>query len=292
MKFKTIGIGDNVADFYTHINTIYPGGCSYNFAAYSRMLNVESGYLGIIGNDYAGRHILATAEELGIDVSRCKIMNGATVLPAVKIVDGERTFIGQNEHGVFENQLLLNSKDLSYISTFSLIHTNLYAKMEQNLEILHDTGVPIAFDFGTTYSDMYCRAQCKYVTYAIMSCAHLTLEEMYRQIKKVHSFGTPYVLATRGGEGSWFSDGKKTYHKDANLVKAIDTNGAGDSFLTAFLSCFVKWQLEEGDGADDSAREAAIFKSLDAGSAFAGKTVLMNGSFGYGIEYKEDIIID
>lgn len=292
MALKTLGIGDNVADFYTHINTIYPGGCSFNFAAYSSMLGNDSAYLGIVGNDYAARHIMTTADEMGIDTSRCRILFGATPLPAVKIQDGERVFVGQNEHGAWERQLILTPKDLDYVSQFSFMHTSLYGGMEQNLEILQETGVPIAMDFGTTYSDMFIKAQCKYITYAIMSCAHITMEEMHQQIEKAHEFGASYVLATRGSEGSWFSDGIKIYHRDANLVTAVDTNGAGDSFLTAFLSSFVEWKITSEKGSNQAARENAIYAALDSASSFAGKTVLLNGAFGHGIAYKEDIVID
>lgn len=287
MSFKTLGLGDNVADHYLHTNTIYPGGCSFNFAAYSSILGNESAYLGIVGNDYPAQHIIKTADEMNIDTSRCHIHFGPTLRPAVKIVDGER-FFPETDSSDMSNgfTLILNKKDMAYIAGFDLIHTDVYAATEHCLEEVKELGVPIIMDLSTEYSEMYCRYVCKNVDYAIMSCSHITIDEMLERMKRVYAFGCIGVLATRGSEGSWFFDGSKTYHRDAVLVKAVDTQGAGDSFLTAFFSSYIKWSKEH-DITDDAARENAIYAALDAASEFAGKMVLMDGAFGHGVEFKE-----
>ncbi len=287
MSLKTLGLGDNVADHYLHTNTIYPGGCSFNFAAYSSMLGNESAYLGLVGNDYAAIHIMSTADEMGIDTSRCHIHFGPTLRPAVKIINGERFFPETDSSNMSAGiTLVLNKKDLEYIAGFDLIHTDVYAATEQCMEDVKELGIPIIMDLSTEYSDMYCRSVCRNIDYAVMSCSHISLDVMQAQMKKVYEFGCKGVLATRGGEGSWFYDGKKAYHRDANLVHAVDTQGAGDSFLTAFFSSYISW-MKSGDVKDEAAQEAAIYAALDAASGFAGKIVQIDGAFGHGIEFKE-----
>lgn len=290
MKLRVLGLGDNVADFYTHINTIYPGGCSFNFSAYAAMQGADSAYLGIIGDDFAGRHIYKTAHALNINTDRCRILHGETPLPAVKIENGERIFVGANEHGVWEKTLLLNQKDLDYISGFDLIHTSLYSNMEQNLEIIAETGVPVSMDFGTTYSDEFFSYCCPNLTYAIMSCSHISMEQMLAQIENTHRFGTPYVIATRGAEGAWFSDNGTVYHHPAKMIDAIDTMGAGDSFLTTFLLCFIDGLKNDKDISSSSS--IIITNALDSASSFSSKVCNMEGSFGYGTIYIPDEIID
>lgn len=290
MALKTLGLGDNVADYYVHTNTIYPGGCCFNFAAYSSMLGNQSAYMGIVGNDYAARHIMKTADEMGIDTSRCHVKYGPTPSPAVEIIDGERFFPHTDNTNVgISTTLVLNKKDMAYIAGFDLVHTDVYAGTEQLLEDVKDLGVIIIMDFSAEYSDMYFKANCRNIDYAIMSCSHIPIVQMYEQIKKAHEFGAKGVLATRGGEGSWFSDGKNIYHRDAKLVEAVDTQGAGDSFLTAFFSCYIGWQKTGGDINNDAARETAVYAALDAASDFAGKIVLMDGAFGHGVEYREEV---
>ena len=291
MKLRVLGLGDNVADFYTHINTIYPGGCSFNFSAYAAMQGADSAYLGIIGDDFAGRHIYKTAQDLNINTDRCRILHGETPLPAVKIENGERIFVGANEHGVWEKPLLITKKDLDYISSFDLVHTSLYSSMEQNLEIIAETGVPVSMDFGTTYSDAFFAYCCPNLTYAIMSCAHISMDQMHTQIENVHNFGTPYVIATRGAEGAWFSDHGNIYHRPAKMTEAVDTMGAGDSFLTTFLLNFAG-HLKNAPTCSSESLSSVITDSLDAASSFSAKVCGMEGSFGYGTTYIPDEIID
>lgn len=289
MSFKTLGLGDNVADHYLHINTIFPGGCSFNFAAYSSMLGNQSAYLGIVANDFAAKHIMKTADEMGIDTRRCHIHFGVTMCPAVEIVDGERFFPETDASNMsLPTTLILNRHDLEYIKGFDLIHTNVYADTEQLLEDVHELGVPIIMDLSTEYSDMYCLSISGKVDYVIMSCSHITPEEMQTQLHKaVDKYGCTGALATRGGEGSWFYDGKQIYHANAKLVKAVDTQGAGDSFLTAFFCHYIRWIKDGGSVKDDAAREQAIYAALDAASSFTSNTVQLNGAFGHGIAFQE-----
>lgn len=289
MTFKTLGLGDNVADHYLHTNTIYPGGCSFNFAAYSSMLGNESAYLGIVNNDFAARHIIATADEMGIDTSRCHVQFGVTMRPAVEIINGERFFPDTEASSMaMTTTLFLNKKDMEYIKGFDLIHTCVYSNTEQLLEEVKELGIPVIMDMSTEYSELYFRANVPHVDYVILSCSHISVEEMIERMNKTLSYGAKGVLATRGGEGSWYADGTKIYHADAKLVKAVDTQGAGDSFLTAFFSSYLKWIKEGGCVEDDSAREAAVYASLDAASTFTSQTVQLNGAFGHGIPYEED----
>ena len=289
MALKTLGLGDNVADYYVHTNTIYPGGCCFNFAAYSSMLGNKSAYLGIVGNDFAAKHIMKTADELGIDTSRCHVKFGPTPRPAVEIINGERFFPDTDNSNMGTSMtLVLNQKDLAYIAGFDLVHTDVYAGTEQLMEDVKALGVTVITDYSTEYSDMYFKANCKNTDYAIMSCSHIPLEQMYEQIRKAHGFGAKGVLATRGLEGSWFSDETKLYHRDATNDKALDTQGAGDAFLTAFFSSYIGWQKNGGDIRNCSARETAIYAALEAASKFAGKIVQIDGAFGHGVTYQEE----
>lgn len=61
---------------------------------------------------------------------------------------------------------------------------------------------------------------------------------------------------TCGADGALVFDGKHSYHIDAEPVKAVDSNGAGDMFAGAFL-----YALSQGHGYDVAGR----FASLAAG---------------------------
>ena len=59
--------------------------------------------------------------------------------------------------------------------------------MKKELPVLYQTGVPVAYDFSTRWTDEYLKEICPYVTVAIMSCAHLTDEEREKRNEKKHS---------------------------------------------------------------------------------------------------------
>lgn len=287
MNIRMLGLGDNVADFYQHINTIFPGGCSFNFSIYASMLGAESAYMGIFGDDYSGRHLINTANEFRVNTARCRVFHGETPLPTIRIEGNERVFVGSNEHGVWERPLVLNQTDIAYISKFDIVHTSLYSRMEQNLDVLSACGVPISMDFGTTYSEPFFSYICPNITFAILSCRHLTEGDMKQRIEKAHTLGARYVLATRGEFGSWFFDGSEYYHCPAKMIQAKDTMGAGDSYLTAFLYHFISATKQH-----ERATVSDILTAMERASLFSSEICKIDGSFGHGIEYKADIIID
>lgn len=286
MSLKVLGIGDNVADHYLHTDTIYPGGCAYNFAMFATMLGASSAYLGVVGDDVAGAHVLRTAQHEGVDTSRCRIYHGEAARPAVRIESGERIFVGGNSGGVWKRSFPLNSQDLAYVRGFQLVHTSIFSFIEEHLEALAATGVPLSMDFSDECSEVFFEAHCPHITYAILSCRHLSEEQTRERIRQVHACGSPYVVATRAEFGSFFSDGKEFYHHPAQMVEAQDSMGAGDSFLTAFLLSYVGWQLAAGTRPAAAERRAAAQRALGAGSAFAAKVCLIDGSSGHGAPYQ------
>jgi len=283
---KVLGLGDNVADHYTHINTIYPGGCAYNFAMFSKMLGVDAAYLGIVGDDPAGTHVLRTARDEGVDTSRCRIYHGEAPRPAVRIEAGERIFVGCNTGGVWERPLLLDDDDLAYIRGFALVHTSLYSFIEPELGRLAATGVPLSFDFSDEAGDTFLEAHCPRVTFAILSCGQLTEAETEQRIRQVHAYGAPYVIATRGAHGSFFADGHTIHRHPAHLVEARDTMGAGDSFLTGFLLSYVGWLKGNDRDASADERHAAAERALEAAADFAAKVCMIDGSSGHGARFE------
>jgi len=276
---KVIGIGDNVVDEYVHKSTFYPGGNAFNFSVYSKMLGFESAYLGIFGTDDAGKHVKQVANELEIDISRSLTEEGENGHAYVTLKDGDRVFLSSNRGGIAkEKPLAFDDNDLEYISNFQLIHSSIHSNIIDELPKLKATNVPIAFDFSIALKDEFMKRICPYIDYAIISCGKIEDCDIEPTVKKFHAYGTKYVLATMGSKGAMFSDSKKFYNCKPKLVEPVDTMGAGDSFLTAFLTNFIQKQGSK-NGED---YEEIVEESLRIASEFSAKTCLVEGSFGYG----------
>ena len=264
---------------------MYPGGQCVNTCAYARMNQTEAAYLGKFGSDEVAAYNQEILARLGIDASRCRRFPGENGFALVTLRGNDRVFLGSNKGGVAkEHPFSFTPEDLDYIRGFSLIYTNLNSYIEEDLPLLKETGVPIAYDFSLRWNDEYLAKVAPYVTVAILSCAHLTPEEREREMKKAQSHGIAIVLGTIGEEGSWVLYGDRFYYAPAvHAEDVIDTMGAGDSYFAAFLCSLLRdsatGALIEGDEAEMAAR---LQRAMNRGAAFAAQVCAMEGAFGYG----------
>jgi sugar/nucleoside kinase (ribokinase family) len=289
MTMRALGLGDNVADHYLRQATIYPGGCALNFAAFASMCGAQAGFLGVFRDDPAGRHNHEVARELGVDLSRSRVFHGATLLPKVDIVDGERVFPDFEFADALEIPLLLTAKDFDYIASFDLVHTSIFSSVEQHFESLADVGVALSLDFSDEFNPFLLEWTCPHLTFAELSCSHLSESETEAVIAQAHAFGAPFVIATRGGEGALFSDGRDLYAHEAVAVEARDTMAAGDSFIASFLCSYRDWQLAAGPQPAASDRQEAAVGALARASRFAAEVCMLDGSYGHGLPYPEGV---
>jgi fructoselysine 6-kinase len=85
-------------------------------------------------------------------------------------------------------------------------------------------------------------------------------------IRALRGAGVRQVVVTCGSRGASFSDGGAILHAPATPVRVVDTCGAGDSFIAAFLAAFC---CEKRGPAD----------SLDKATVTAAQTCLHVGGF-------------
>jgi fructoselysine 6-kinase len=275
---KVLGLGDNVVDKYVHIHTMYPGGNALNFSVYAKQLGVESSYMGIFGSDTASDHIQAVLTQLGVETSRCRQVEGENGYALVTVQDGDRVFAGSNNGGVQQDHKLdLSEEDLKYLRAFDLIHTSYYSYIEEELDKIKSLAIPLSFDFSDEFTDADIERISPYVRFSFLSCSHLKENEVIDLVHKVYSFGSEIVVATRGAEGAVLYDGNNIYRQKPNVVEAIDTLGAGDSFITAFLLSYLEPHI---DNISDH-----IQRSLTKAAEFAAINCMVDGAFGHGLKY-------
>lgn len=276
---RLIAVGDNVVDYYDDRGEMFPGGNAVNVAVFWKRYNVdEVSYIGIVGNDEEGDHIVNSLKQENIDVSRVRKVIGPSGEAVVALDEhGDRKFVGSNKGGV-QKELKLNftETELEYIHTFSLLHTSVYSHLETELPLLQNY-IDISFDFSTKYDDAYLDLVCPYVKYAVFSGGDLAKEECEALIRKVHAAGTPNVIVTRGSEGSLFSDSHQLYEQGIVETDVVDTLGAGDTFVAIFLKEYVLHSIAKA--------------AMERGSAAAAETCRRFGAFGHGKKREKKIAI-
>ncbi len=262
---NALGFGDNVVDRYEHIHTMYPGGNAVNFAVYAKKCGAaRSAYMGIFGNDAAAEHVIASLEDEGIELDKCEQMIGENGAARVTVVDGDRVFLGSNEGGIRgDARYVLDRFDLAYMKQFDVVHSGNYCFTERELPKLKAAGVTVSFDFSDDSTDEYYEQIAPYVDFAFFSAADAASEDEIRE-RLAWVKGIAY-------------DGERYYRQLAKPVTDMkDTMGAGDSFLTSFLMCYLDSAKRGEDGAE------AIERALDFAAGFASTVCGMEGSWGHG----------
>lgn len=268
--FRIIGIGDNVVDRYLYKNKMYPGGNAINVPLLAQRTGMaQAAYIGCLGTDAAGKHVLASLQAEGIEISRLRIIEGPNAYANVTLVDGDRVFIGGSA-GVSHN-ITLDAQDEAYIAQYDLIHTSVYSGIDGLLPQMKAIGPEIAYDYSNHLDLDSVENTFAYVDFAIFSGGDRTEEEMKVLAKTVAEKGPKQVLITMGSRGSMlYREGAFFKQGIYKIDKVVDTMGAGDSFIARYLTGFYS---DEGTQ-----------QSMENAAEYAAKNCLVEGTFGYEAE--------
>ena len=262
---KLVGVGDNVVDRYRDLGTMFPGGQALNVAVYAHRAGIPAAYLGVLGDDVAGRHVLGAIHAEDLDASHVRIVPGSNAYAEVALVDGNREFLAGSA-GVSKFQL--SPDDLEFLSSFDLIHSSESSYLEDQLGLLAAVG-PLSFDFSVRRDPAYFEPLLPHVSIAEFSLADLDDGEAEAWLERVFRLGPRLVLATRGAAGALLFDGRRMWRQPSVPTELVDTLGAGDAFIGQFLAGVVRGEAPES--------------SLAASAMTAATTCRTYGAFGYGM---------
>ncbi len=283
---KVIGFGDNIVDRFLDRKVMYPGGNCVNFAVMARRLGVESAYLGVFGSDPLGDFVRAALQEEGVDLSRCVIREGPNGVTEIKVVDGDRIFLGWNDGGVTLSQpFVLEREHLDYLVTADLVHSSVYSASEPQLPAVRTVGTLVSFDYSSEperRTDDYLQRTAPFIDLALLSLGSQPLDAAKRDLRRVVAAGASLAVGTRGAAGALLFDGNDFLSQGAAATDArrfADTMGCGDAFLTGLTVSLLNagWTRHFRPSAGNL-REALAFA---AGTA--AEQCYVEGAFGYGI---------
>lgn len=261
-----IAVGDNTLDVYLDQNVEYPGGNALNVAVFAARLGTCSAYLGCVGDDQYGQRLLDCLHEEHVDTARCQVLVGANGWACVDSIDGERVFLG-SDPGVCR-QLRLNADDLAYIATFRLAHSSLYSGLDSQLEEIRKASGSLSFDFSDNWVEFDWPTLIKHVDIAFFSAADLSSAETHELAHSMRAMGPAIVVITRGALGALAVDAQGIYEQPAVPCHFVDSMGAGDGFIAAFL---LAWQAGR-----------SLPNCLLSGVEYAGQVCGWAGGFGRG----------
>lgn len=263
---QLMGVGDNVVDRYRDLGRMFPGGQALNVAVHARRAGLDTAYIGALGDDRAGQHVLAAIRAEGVDDSHVRVLHGPNAYATVGLVDGNREFLGGSA-GV--SKFILSDADLAFLRGAAIIHSSESSYLESQVDRLAAVA-PLSFDFSVRRDPAYLDAILPHVTIAEFSLADLDDAAAVDWIARIHDAGPDVVIATRGGSDALVSEHGRLWRRAAEPTRLLDTLGAGDAFIARVLVGII--------------RQESYADSMAAAAQVAAQTCTSYGAFGHGIE--------
>jgi fructoselysine 6-kinase len=269
---RVLGAGDNVADRYLHQAMMYPGGNALNVAVFAARLGARAGYLGVLGDDAAGRQVLRALQAEHVDTSLTRVVHGPNATADVELRGNDRVFLRSDRTGArFE----LDDLQLEAMAAYDVVHSGYAGPLLTRVPEIAQRA-RVSFDFGSRFEFADVEPYLEHLHLASFSGGDLAEPDARTLVRRILDAGAEYALVTLGSRGALLGSATGTRHQDADRVNAKDTLGAGDAFIAGVL-------VGLGTGRD-------IRSTLIAASAQAAQVCQVNGAFEHGIPFDADAV--
>jgi len=259
--FDVATVGDNCIDRYAPpVGLSFVGGNAVNVAVQMAARAQCVAYFGAVGEDAAGQRVIASLRGAGVSVDHVEARPGITAYTNVAFDrSGERVFVFE-EFGVCRGYRP-SAAEIEVLKRLRHVHIGWLDDGGALKRTLLEAGVSVSQDLSVN-------ANAVDVSPEKLSIAFLSAgsrDEAHAVVARALSAGARLAVVTMGRLGSLASDGKALAEANAEPVTPVDTTGAGDTFIAAFLV----------------ARLAGnnLAECLKAGSVAAAATCLHYGGF-------------
>lgn len=230
---RVAALGDNCFDVYPRLKKSYPTGNAVDFAVHMNRLGIPTSLISYTGNDEYGQQMVDAMSQEGIDLSHFHVMNGATAITYMDLIEKDRIH-GDYIEGVLES-MAFTDEDIQFAASHQLVHTAFWGKADNHLKRIKELGSQISFDYATKLDDPLVERTLPDVDYAFFSYAHPRDSSIESFLQDVTGKGPKIAVATFGSNGSLAFDGSEFYEFGVFEAQVVNTVGAGDSFIAGFM---------------------------------------------------------
>lgn len=242
-------IGDLTIDKYVQSGEIRLGGAALNGAIWARKLGAKSSVVTTVGTDMPGKEMIKKLKKEHISKTHLQIKHGNT--SSIEINLNEK---GDRSYGVWDPGTLANyhlrPKDINYLLDMDAVVVTIYPQFSHVLSelALVKKNVPNAPLIVINFGDLKEFHQDLSVVEEVLPFSDFCVfgldkdadEGMINTIKTMARTSTAHMLITLASNGSLVYKGSHAFVQSAKQVDVVDTTGAGDSFLTAFLVTYLE----------------------------------------------------
>lgn len=225
-----IAIGDNCLDVYPFTGQTYVGGNALNVAVNWARAGLDAHYFGSVGDDSAAEIVVNAAALQGLDPSEIERVPGLTGVTLVELIDGDRNFVFE-EFGVGQTWQP-GPAALAAAAAAEWVHIAGVDLSSGIVEQLAASGKRVSVDLST-FGAVSGFSGC---TVAFASAPD-GLDSAWGRAEELIAAGAQTAIVTLGDQGSVaISSSGERVRAEAESANAIDTCGAGDSFIAETIS--------------------------------------------------------
>lgn len=226
----------------SHDFVVYPGGKGANQAVAAAKLGAKVTMFGCLGSDSYSGMLRDSLENVGVSTTDLVTIEDSPTGAAIILVENS----SENEIVVIPGANARFSPDvLEQVHTEKIEQADaLLLQLEIPLEsvakaaqIAHNAGVPVILNPAPV-----CELPIEFLKHVDILVPNQTeLEKLQANglpLEKLFTLGIKIILETRGANGVWVHTQDASRHVEAVKVNAIDTVGAGDTFVAAFAVAY------------------------------------------------------
>jgi fructokinase len=263
-KQGVISLGEAFIDFISidASNTKYQqllGGATVNVAVGTSRLGIPSYYLCKIGTDSNSQFVSNQLTKEKVNTEYCIRTPEKQICEVYVHINekGERYFHSYKNPSPDVvltdgelNKVIFQSAKIFYFGSGTLFHDLAKKTTEKALLFAKEAGTLVAFDTNIRLKRWDNEDQCRRTISSFLKHADIVkmaedellfiteTKSLDAGLEKLANLSIPYIFITRGNEGAIVQHGNELIQIPAKNVKAIDTTGAGDAFMSAILYCF------------------------------------------------------
>ncbi len=221
----------------------HPGGVGGNIACAASQLGLHTGMVSWVGDDVDGQLILHDLRRFGVDTTHVKIEPGTITNYTLILIDasGEKSIIIVP---TAFNELLLDPLLTAYLNDTKIVYTAPYDpdQLVKVARIVHAAGGLVATDIETVaaLNDDALAHVLASVDLAFVHAATLQERDLAQAGRELQALGPELLVITAGAKGALACTANQIVHCPAFEVPVVDTTGAGDCFMGAFLTAYLR----------------------------------------------------
>ncbi len=245
------------------------GGKGANQAVAAAKLGADVLMVSAVGNDLFGKGALENYRNNKIDTSRVSVVEGTATGVATIIVEASgqnRILLYKGANDLLTPELLAQAKE--DLKTCGLIVLQLEIPLETvyaAIDFANENKIPVLLNPAPAVKNLSIDMACK-CDFFVPNETELSIltdmpvgsrEEIKMAARYLLSKGLKNVIVTMGSQGALWISSEREEFVPARKVQAVDSTGAGDSFI----GCFVEHYTKTGDVLE-SMKRASLYATL------------------------------